>query len=79
LEIPPTEPGGRWTAAFAVAFARFPHTFIVGFLSLVLAVLLIGLGMLALQAKKYFEETVFLQMEVKTAVRTLSAQVGRER
>jgi hypothetical protein len=35
--------------------------------------------MLALQAKKYFEETVFLQMEVKTAVRTLSAQVGRER
>lgn len=78
-EIPPTEPGGRWTAAFAVAFARFPHTFIVGFLSLVLAVLLIGLGMLALQAKKYFEETVFLQMEVKTALRTLSAQVGRER
>lgn len=76
-EIPVDEPGGRWTAAFAVAFARFPHTFIVGFLSLVLAVLLIGLGVLALQAKKYFEESVFLQMELKTALRALAADARR--
>ena len=74
--MPPDEPGGRATAAFAQAFARFPHTFIVGFLSLVLAVLLIGLGVLALQAKKYFEETVFLQMSLKSALQRITGKAA---
>jgi glycosyltransferase involved in cell wall biosynthesis len=67
-ELGPDTPGGRATAAFAVAFERFPHTFLVGLLSLLLATLLIGLGVLALQSKKYFEELVFLQMALKKAV-----------
>ena len=46
--------------AFAVAFAEFPHTFIIGFLSAMLAIQLIGMGLLALQAKKYFEELFHL-------------------
>ena len=44
----------------AVAYAAYPHTFIVGLLSLMLAFQLLGMGMLALQSKKYFEEVFYL-------------------
>ena len=46
----------RISAAVAIAYAQSPHTFIVGLLSMMLSVQLIGLGMLSLQAKNYFEE-----------------------
>jgi hypothetical protein len=52
--------GDRVSAAIARAYREFPHTFIVGLLSLMLAVQLIGLGILALQAKNYFEEVFHL-------------------
>ncbi len=45
-----------FSQAFAFAYAAHTHTFVVAFLSLMLAVQLIGLGFLALQAQKYFEE-----------------------
>jgi glycosyltransferase involved in cell wall biosynthesis len=48
--------GDRVSAAVAQAYRDYPHTFIVGLLSLMLAIQLIGLGILALQAKNYFEE-----------------------
>jgi glycosyltransferase involved in cell wall biosynthesis len=48
------------SAALADAYARYPHTFIIGLLSLMLAFQLIGMGMLALQSKKYFEEVFYL-------------------
>jgi glycosyltransferase involved in cell wall biosynthesis len=48
------------SAALAQAFAQHPHTFIIGLLSLMLALQLIGLGVLALQSKKYFEEVFYL-------------------
>jgi hypothetical protein len=51
---------GRFAVAIADAYASFPHTFIVGLLSLMLAIQLIGLGMLALQNKNYFEELFYL-------------------
>lgn len=48
------------TEAFALAYANHPHTFIVALLSLMLAVQLIGLGIVALQSKRYFEEVYYL-------------------
>lgn len=46
----------RASAAVANAFHQAPHTFIVGGMTLMLAIQLIGLGILALQSKSYFEE-----------------------
>jgi len=48
------------SAAVALAYARFPHTFIVGLLSLMLSLQLIGMAMLSLQNKKYFDELFHL-------------------
>jgi glycosyltransferase involved in cell wall biosynthesis len=47
-------------AAVALAYTRFPHTFIVGLLSLMLAMQLIGMALLSLQNKKYFDELFHL-------------------
>jgi glycosyltransferase involved in cell wall biosynthesis len=69
--LPPETPGGRATAAFALAYQAFPHTYVIGFLSALLGVLLIGLGMLALQAKKYYEEGFYLQMSIREEVTKL--------
>ena len=49
-----------FSEAFANAFAEFPHTFIIGFLSAMVAIQLVGQGLLALQNKKYFEELFHL-------------------
>ena len=46
--------------AIATAYRDYPHTFIVGLLSLMLAVQLVSLGILALQSKSYFEEIFYL-------------------
>ncbi len=48
------------SAAVALAYAQFPHTFIVGLLSLMLAMQLIGMAMLSLQNKRYFDELFHL-------------------
>ncbi len=45
-----------WTEAFAVAYKNHPHTFIFGLLTATLAVQLVGLGILAVQSKQYFDE-----------------------
>lgn len=44
------------TEGFARAYESYPHTFVFGLLTAMLAVQLIGLGILALQNMKYFEE-----------------------
>jgi glycosyltransferase involved in cell wall biosynthesis len=48
------------SAAVALAYANYPHTFIVGLLSLMLAMQLIGMAMLSLQNKRYFDELFHL-------------------
>ncbi|HEY8266999.1 MAG TPA: glycosyltransferase family 2 protein [Steroidobacteraceae bacterium] len=48
------------SAAVALAYTRYPHTFIVGLLSLMLSMQLIGMAMLSLQNKKYFDELFHL-------------------
>ncbi len=55
---------GRASLALAQAYALYPHTFIVGLLALMLAIQLIGLGILALQSKNYFEEMFHLASAV---------------
>ena len=67
---------GRFSAAVARAYADFPHTFIVGFLSLMLAVQLISLGILALQSKSYFEEVFHLGSSVKRVLQNQSGSAG---
>jgi len=46
----------RFGAAVAAAFNMSPHAFIVGGISLMVAIQLISLGILATQGKRYFEE-----------------------
>jgi glycosyltransferase involved in cell wall biosynthesis len=49
-----------FSSAFASAYSRSPHTFIIGFLSAMLAIQLVGLGLIALQSKQYFEDLFHL-------------------
>ena len=60
--------GDKVSAAVALAYQQFPHTFIVGLLSLMLAIQLISLGVLAMQSKSYYEEVFFLGTSIKRAV-----------
>jgi glycosyltransferase involved in cell wall biosynthesis len=55
-----TAPARGMSAAVALAYANYPHTFIVGLLSLMLAMQLIGMAMLSLQNKRYFDELFHL-------------------
>lgn len=55
--------------AISTAYQEHPHTFIVGLLSLMLAVQLVSLGILALQSKSYFEEIFYLGSTVGKRVR----------
>jgi glycosyltransferase involved in cell wall biosynthesis len=50
----------RCSAAVAAAYSQSPHTFLLGGLSLMMAIQLISLGILALQSKGYFEEIFHL-------------------
>lgn len=54
----------RSALAVAGAYQQAPHTFIVGGLAAMLSIQLIGLGILALQSKAYFEETFHLGSSV---------------
>ena len=56
---------GRLSVAVADAYQAFPHTFIVGLLSLMVAIQLISLGIASLQSKTYFEELFHLISSVK--------------
>lgn len=76
LEIGPIE-GDRIGAAVAEAYQRYPHTFVVGLLSLMLAIQLLGLGTLALQAKNYFEELFFLGSTIASRTRREAESADR--
>jgi glycosyltransferase involved in cell wall biosynthesis len=66
----------RISAAVLQAYTDYPHTFIVGLLSLMLAIQLISLGILALQSKNYFEEIFHLGSTIHKS--RLSEDRGRE-
>jgi glycosyltransferase involved in cell wall biosynthesis len=50
----------KFSAAIAAAFNQSPHAFIVGGVTLMVAIQLLSLGFLALQNKRYFEELFHL-------------------
>lgn len=55
------DPGTRYLSeAISAAYADAPHTFLVGGISMLLAVQLLSLGILAAQSKTYFEESFHL-------------------
>jgi glycosyltransferase involved in cell wall biosynthesis len=78
-DIPPV-PGGvfddRFSMAVAKAFNQSPHAFFVVGVTLLLAVQLASLGVLALQAKQYFEELVHLGTRVYGRVQDLERRVA---
>lgn len=65
----------RASAAVATAYQQAPHTFLVGLMSLTLAIQFISLGILALQSKRYFEEIFHLG----TTIYKTSRDDGRTR
>jgi glycosyltransferase involved in cell wall biosynthesis len=60
------------TEAFAVAYKNHPHTFLFGLLTAMLSVQLIGLGILAVQSKQYFDELFDLGSRTQTDARRQS-------
>jgi len=48
------------SGAVAIAYQEYPHTFIVGLLSLMLGIQFTGLAMLSVQNKKYYDELFHL-------------------
>jgi glycosyltransferase involved in cell wall biosynthesis len=54
----------RASAAVSAAYAASPHTFLIGILSLMLAIQLLSLGILSLQSKSYFEEVFHLASNI---------------
>jgi hypothetical protein len=59
-ELHRVEPGVYTTAALAVAFRNHPHTYIFAMLSLILAIQLFGLGLIAFQARRYHDNLFHL-------------------
>ena len=55
----------RFSVAVASAYDSYPHTFIVGLLSLMVAIQLISLGIVSLQSKTYFEEIFHLGSTIR--------------
>jgi hypothetical protein len=53
-----------FSAALGLAFQQSPHAFIVGGITLMLAVQLFSLGILAVQVKQYFEELFHFETRV---------------
>jgi glycosyltransferase involved in cell wall biosynthesis len=65
------------TGGLALAYEQYPHTFVFGLMTAVLATQLIGLGVLSLQNKQYYEELFHLgSMRV---ARSTASRPGRER
>ena len=50
----------NFSQGVALAYAEYPHTFVIGLLALTLAIQLISLGTISLQNKRYFEELFHL-------------------
>jgi glycosyltransferase involved in cell wall biosynthesis len=59
-ELGTTQAAVTMSQAVGLAYQRYPHTFVIGLLSAMLAAQLVGLGILAVQNKHYFEELFHL-------------------
>jgi glycosyltransferase involved in cell wall biosynthesis len=63
----------RLTNAFALAWEHRPQTFIIAGFSFVVAVQMISLGVLAMQAKRYFEEIYYTLTGSRARIETIAA------
>ena len=61
-----------FSRAVGAAFDDFPHTFLVGGISFIIAVQLISLGILSVQSKRYFEELFHLGTSIYRRAAPLS-------
>jgi hypothetical protein len=66
----------RASAAWAAAYEQAPHTFVFGLAALAIAVQLFGLGALALQNQRYFEDVFHLGTTLYRRVRGDGADAG---
>lgn len=53
------------TQALGLAFADYPYTYVIGLLTLVISILLIGLAAILLQSKAYFEDLYHLMAGIR--------------
>ena len=74
-----SEGAGNWdnhlTHAFAQTYIERPHSFLIGGISFMVAVQLITLGLLATQAKRYFEELFHLGTNSRRRIDDLAARL----
>ena len=71
---------GHLTYAFAQTYLERPHSFLIGGISFMVAVQLITLGLLATQAKRYFEELFHLGTNTRRRLDELNERFeARER
>lgn len=68
-----TEP--TYSQAFSKAFMAYPHTFVTGLMTTLLSIQLLGLGAIALQNTRYFEDLFHLG---STRLQTLKQPRSRE-
>ena len=59
----------RVTAAVGAAFKLYPYTYIIGLMSLILAIQLLSLGIVALQNREYFREMFYLGTQIQRFAR----------
>lgn len=55
--------------AVALAFQQSPHTFVIGGMTLMVAIQLFSLGVLSMQSKRYFEEIFYLGTSIYKSTR----------
>ena len=60
LILPETTASDRISEALSISYNKYPYTYLVGLVSLMLAIQLISLGIQALQSKTYYEELFYL-------------------
>jgi glycosyltransferase involved in cell wall biosynthesis len=65
------------TGGLALAYEQYPHTFVFGLMTAMLAIQLIGLGVLSLQNKQYYEELFHLGST--RGVRSNASRLERQR
>ncbi len=68
----------RFSRAIALTFQRTPHSFLIGGITLLLSVQLIAVGIVASQAKRYFEELFHLGTSLRRQLIELRPTVDRQ-
>ena len=60
IKVDPGFIDDRFSQAILLVFKMRPHAFLIGGITLLLAIQILSLGLISLQNKRYFEETFHL-------------------